>query len=60
MGMDTDLASTQLSQLQNQGIDAVQTVMQSLDSLLGEIANNWKGSDSATFHPTGSRVRVSS
>jgi hypothetical protein len=48
--MDTDLANTQLSQLQAQGVDAVQTIINQLDSLLGQIADNWKGQDSLNFH----------
>lgn len=49
-GMDTDLAGTQLSTLQTQGVDAVQTVISSMNSLIGEIANNWKGPDASNFH----------
>ncbi len=50
VGMDTDLAQTQLGRLQTQGIDQIQTAITALNSLLGDIANNWKGTDSSTFH----------
>lgn len=50
VGMDTDLAQSQLSQLQNQGVDAVHAVITQLDALLGQIADNWKGQDSTSFH----------
>jgi uncharacterized protein YukE len=50
VGMDTDLAHSQLSQLQHQGIDAIQAVMGQLDALLGQIVDNWKGQDALNFH----------
>lgn len=50
VGMDTDLAQSQLGRLQSQGIDQIQQAITALNGLLGEIANNWKGTDSATFH----------
>lgn len=50
VGMDTDLAQTQHSSLTTQGIDAIQNILTSLDGLLGQIADNWKGNDSVNFH----------
>mgnify|MGYP000932945047 CR=1 FL=1 len=50
VGMDTDLAQTQLTRLQTQGIDQIQNAITTLNSLLGDIAGNWKGADSAAFH----------
>lgn len=50
VGMDTDLATTQATSLQTQGSDALTTLIGQLDSLLGQIAENWKGTDSGNFH----------
>ena len=50
VGMDTDLARNQHSQLQSRGIDPIEQAATALTSLLNEIASNWKGNDSTTFH----------
>jgi uncharacterized protein YukE len=48
-GMDTGLAQTQAQQLLNQGVDAIQTLIGSLDSLVSQIQDNWKGPDATNF-----------
>lgn len=50
VGMDTDLAQTQLTQLQNQGVDALQQMIGQLDALIGQIEGNWKGADASNFN----------
>ena len=50
VGMDTDLATSQHTQLSTQGEQAIQQIIQTLDSLLGQIADNWRGNDSTNFH----------
>lgn len=50
VGMDIELAQSQLSQLQNQGVDAVQQLIAQLDGLVNQIESNWKGSDATNFH----------
>lgn len=49
-GMDTDLAGTQLSTLQTQGVDVVQNAITQLNHLIAQIADNWKGPDATHFH----------
>jgi uncharacterized protein YukE len=50
VGMDTDLATTQAQQLNTQGVDAIQTLIGTLDSLLNQVEGNWKGTDATNFH----------
>jgi uncharacterized protein YukE len=48
-GMDTDLAQSQSQQLQSQGVQGVQTLIQQIDGLVGQIESNWKGPDATNF-----------
>jgi len=50
VGMDTDLATTQAQQLATQGVDAISTLISTLDSLVGQINSNWQGNDANNFH----------
>lgn len=49
VGMDTDLATSQAQQLATQGVDAISTLISTLDSLVNQISSNWKGNDSVNF-----------
>lgn len=49
VGMDTDLATSQAATLNSQGVDGVQALISQLDSLVAQISDNWKGTDSANF-----------
>jgi uncharacterized protein YukE len=48
-GMDTDLGQSQASQLQSQGVDALQQLISQVGSLVGQIESNWKGPDATNF-----------
>jgi uncharacterized protein YukE len=48
-GMDTDLATSQASQLQSQGVDALQQLISSVGGLVSQIEGNWKGPDASNF-----------
>lgn len=48
-GMDTDLATSHATQLSTQGVDAVSTLISTLDSLVNQITENWRGTDAVQF-----------
>jgi uncharacterized protein YukE len=48
-GMDTDLAQSQATQLQSQGVDGVQQLISQIDGLVNQIEGNWKGADATNF-----------
>jgi uncharacterized protein YukE len=49
IGMDVDAATGYASTLQSQGVDAVQSVISALDSLLPQLMDAWKGTDATSF-----------
>jgi uncharacterized protein YukE len=50
IGMDIEQATSHQSQLKNQGIDALFNAIHSLDGVLGQLVDVWKGLDSTNFH----------
>lgn len=48
-GMDPALARTQAAQLDQQGTQIIQNAINSAESLVTQIASNWKGADATRF-----------
>jgi uncharacterized protein YukE len=49
IGMDVDAATGHAQTLQNQGVDAIQSIITALDGLLPQIMDAWKGTDATSF-----------
>jgi hypothetical protein len=48
-GMDVDAANGQASQLQSQGVQGLQDLINTVGNLVNQIEGNWKGPDATAF-----------